>query len=320
MKVSVIIPCYNASSYILRCLNSLENQIFKDFDVFIIDDASTDNSIEVIESYKKQSWLKVNILTHKDNKGPSFSRLQGIKASNSQYICFCDADDWYDDNFLYMMVNEQTRNNADVVFTSFRLSFDSGRSVERLNIYTNDILKNKNKILIKASDSLCLMMINRQILLDIPHPQIRNGEDMALIPLIIEKAEKVASVNKCMYNYYCREKSASMVPSMNMIDSLIKSFDFINSHLATKFKFEKEYIGVRNLLYGALINLFKISYNTKKANHILDNFEVDYPQWYNNSNISEMPFPKRVFLFFVRHRLWFMIKFLSHVQILVLKL
>ncbi len=319
MIVSVIIPCYNSAPYILKCLDSLEHQIYKDFDVFIVDDNSTDHSVEIVEQYKSKSSLKIYILKNSVNRGPAYSRLQGVKASGSQYICFCDADDWYDADFIYAMVNEMYKNDADVVFTSFRLVFESGRIVEKLNVFSKSILNNKKSILVKAPDSLCLMMIKRHILLDIPHPQIRNGEDMALIPLIITSARNIAAVNTCMYNYYCRENSVSMVPTMKMIDSLIESYCYINSHLSHLYKEEKEFIGVRNLLYGALINLFKFTNDRKKAIQILNDFEADYPKWYRNRNVLELSVPKRVFLFFVKHRLWSIVKFFSHVQMRLLK-
>lgn len=319
MLVSVIIPCYNASSYIERCLKSLENQSCKDFDVYVIDDASSDNSVKVVESYISQSKIGITILSNKENSGPAYSRLQGIKATDASYICFCDADDWYDDDFILNMVNEQRKNNADVVFTSYRLAFDSGRTIDRLSFYPSDVLCDKKLTLVKASDSLCLIMIKRQILLDIPHPNMRNGEDMALVPLIVEHSERIAAVNKCMYNYYCREDSASMVPTIGMINSLVESFNFIKANLSNEYNTEKEYIGIKNLLYGALINLFKFSYDTKKARQILENFEIDYPSWFKNSNITGLSKPKQIFLFFVRWRCWFLARLLSQIQMRLLK-
>ena len=318
-KISVIIPCYNSGSYIIRCLKALECQSFKDFDVFVIDDCSSDNSVQTIEEYLTSSLMKIHLLKNTINSGPAASRKRGIIASNADFICFCDSDDWYDDGYLQEMVSAQAVNDADVVFCSFRLAFDSGKKTERLVVYGEGELSDKQKVMLKAPDSLCLMMVRRDILLNVPHPDMRNGEDMALIPLILSQADRFAAVNKCMYNYYCRKDSASMKPTMKMIESLEASFSFINKNLSDEFQEEKEYIGIRNLLYGALLNLFKFSFNRKKANQIKNDFEKSFPLWHKNPNYGELPLSKRVFLKCVEKRRWLLAKSISHIHSILLK-
>ena len=311
MFLSVVIPCYNASAYITRCLDALSAQSFQDFDVIIVDDKSTDNSLCVINDYKAKSHLNIKVVANNENRGPAYSRLQGIKCSDSDFICFCDSDDWYDTAFLQEMVKEQVNSHADVVLCSFRLVFSSGRDSERLVVYQKEELGDKHLMLVKGSDSLCLMLIRRQVLLDIPHPNLRNGEDMALIPLVFTHCRIISSVNKCLYNYYCRERSASMKPSKAMVDSLVDSFLFINMHLSSDYINEKEFIGIRNLLYGALINLFKFSNDHKIANQILSDFESDYPCWENNHYMHLLPLYKRLLLHCVKRRNWFLVKLIS---------
>ena len=318
-KISVIIPCYNASDYIVRCLNALERQSFKDFDVFLIDDCSIDNTVQIIEDYIGSSLMRIYLLKNDVNSGPAASRKRGILESDAEFICFCDSDDWYDADYLQEVVVAQAENDSDVVFSSFRLAFDSGKKAERLVSYEKADLNDKHRVLIKAPDSLCLMMVRRNILLKLPHPDMRNGEDMALIPLIICQSDRFAAVNKCMYNYYCREDSASMRPTMKMIESLEASFSFINNNLSAEYHEEKEFIGVRNLLYGAVLNLFKFSFNRKKANQIIDDFEVEFPLWHNNPNLEELPRSKRLFLKCVEKRIWILAKSFSHIHSFLLK-
>lgn len=100
-KVSVIIPCYNAAAYIDRCFKALENQTYKDFDVIVVDDCSTDNSIEIIEKYRATSKLTITIMKNDINSGPAASRNKGIRKSTAEYITFCDSDDWYEKRFPF---------------------------------------------------------------------------------------------------------------------------------------------------------------------------------------------------------------------------
>ena len=289
------------------------------YEICVSDDCSTDNTIQVIENYQKRSALAIQLLKNEVNSGPSKSRYSGIAASHSEYICFCDSDDWYDTDYFQEMVSAQKENNADVVYCSFRLVIGSGKIIERLNKYEADDLEGKKRVLIKAPDSLCVMMIRRSIILGLPHPDMRHGEDMALIPLIVSNSNSFSAVNKCMYNYYCRDNSASMKPSMKMIESLEQSFSFIQEHLNSDYLEEKEFIGIRNLLYGALINLFKFSYDKNKANQIVNGFESSFPMWHCNHNICELPITKRFFLKCVHKRYWFVAKTISIIHGLLLK-
>lgn len=91
--VSVIIPCYNSHETIVECVNSVLCQTYKNFEIIIIDDGSTDNTLDVLyEHFDSYSQFTIKILTQ-TNRGPSSARNNGIRAANGQYIAFLDADD-----------------------------------------------------------------------------------------------------------------------------------------------------------------------------------------------------------------------------------
>lgn len=96
---SVVIPTYNRSSDLVRCLNSLVSQTFKDFEVIVCDNASTDNTKEVIEKYEKLLNLKCLFLTE-NSGGPAKPRNFGAASANGEWVCFLDSDDWYLDTKL----------------------------------------------------------------------------------------------------------------------------------------------------------------------------------------------------------------------------
>ncbi|KDN53957.1 glycosyltransferase family 2 protein [Flavobacterium seoulense] len=96
---SIVIPTYNRSSDLVRCLNSLVSQTFKDFEVIVCDNASTDNTKEVIEEYEKLLNLKYLFLTE-NSGGPAKPRNVGAASANGDWVCFLDSDDWYLDTKL----------------------------------------------------------------------------------------------------------------------------------------------------------------------------------------------------------------------------
>lgn len=300
--------------YIIRCLESLEAQTIKDFDVFLINDCSTDKTEDVILQYSRKSHLNLHYIVNDVNVGPSKSREKAISQSDSEFICFCDSDDWYETNFVEEMLNRQSENDADIVFCAHKLVFNSGKCATRDLSITKDDLKEKKAIIVKSPDSLCMMMTRRNLFNRIQMPDLRNGEDMAIVPILVSLAKNINVTGKHLYNYYCRPGSASQSANADQIQSLIKSYQYINSNLSNSFFAEKEFLGVRNLLYGALINLFKFSSEYEKADQILNSFEEVFPKWEENYYILLLSYPKRLFLKLIKRRNYLLASILSYVH------
>lgn len=114
--VSIIIPVYNAEKYIERCLDNILAQDFKDYEIIIVNDGSTDKSLEICLKYQSN---KVKIITQK-NGGPSSARNRGIIEAKGKYIRFVDADDYILDNSTQMMINKMEESNADLLIAGIR--------------------------------------------------------------------------------------------------------------------------------------------------------------------------------------------------------
>lgn len=99
--ISVVIPLYNKENFILNTVQSVLKQTFTDFELIIVEDCSTDRSLEIISKLKND---KIKIITHEKNSGLSASRNTGIKNANSKYVAFIDADDLWKENFLEEIV------------------------------------------------------------------------------------------------------------------------------------------------------------------------------------------------------------------------
>lgn len=318
-KISVIIPCYNAQDYIVKCLEALARQTFKDFDVFCVNDCSSDNTEGVIKDYQKASYLDIHYLKNEVNSGPAFSRNNAIAQSLSDYICFCDSDDWYDENYLESMVTEANKNDADIVFCDYKMVWESGKTMEHHTEICEEHLAHSESVLPRSTDSLCAMMVRRTIIAHAPQPNLRNGEDMAVIPLLVANSMRFGKVDKCIYNYLCREGSASNNTTLKVVDSLIASYDHIKANMPKGFEAETEFIGIRNLLYGALLNLFKCSTDKQRAKSIIQSFEELFPKWHDNKYISLMPKSKRIFIKLVQWRAYTLMKCFARLHTMAIK-
>lgn len=115
--VSIIIPVYNAEKTIDRCVNSILNQKYKDFELLLLNDGSTDSSGQICDAYAKKD-KRVHVL-HKENSGVSDTRNRGIALAKGDYIQFADSDDWIAPDATRFMVQAAAENDCDMVIADF---------------------------------------------------------------------------------------------------------------------------------------------------------------------------------------------------------
>lgn len=113
-KVSIIIPSYNAEAYLPLCLDSVIAQNYKNIEIIIIDDKSTDNSILLIEEYQK-AYPHITLIKLDENRGVSHARNVGIDVALGDYLFFIDSDDYIEEDTITKLVNMALENDADIV-------------------------------------------------------------------------------------------------------------------------------------------------------------------------------------------------------------
>lgn len=314
--VSVVVPCYKAKEYVTATLHALEAQTYRDFEVILVDDCSPDGTYEFLLETVKNYTVPMRVVKNPVNTGPAGARNLGTSVSEASYIAFCDSDDTYTPDFLAKMVASATASDADMVFCNHKKVTPEGDEIAKTAFPEGFAGANasKKEILALDADSLCTLLIRREIVASIPQPELRNGEDMAVIPLMIMKSERFAFWDDCLYNYVCRPGSLSLSASEGVVRSLEASFAHILAHKPEGFETEIEYLGIRNLIYGALLNHFKYTKDKKKPREILDSFEKSYPAWRKNPYIADMPARKRLFLSFAKRRFFLGIRLLAYLH------
>ena len=114
-EVSVIIPCYNCRAFVEDTLKSLVQQTYRDFEVICVNDGSTDETLSILERWKEQSTLDMQIITQ-ENGGVSRARNAGIRAAKGKYLLFLDADDLYHPFYIQHLYSAMTQSSADVAY------------------------------------------------------------------------------------------------------------------------------------------------------------------------------------------------------------
>lgn len=129
MKISVIMPIYNAEQYLPRCIDSLLNQTMTDFELLCIDDGSTDSSSLIVKRYMQyDDRIK---LFSQENKGVSAARNYGIDYASGEYIAFVDADDWVEPDYLEWLYNAATQRNVKVAVCGHDIMTDENYIAEQ---------------------------------------------------------------------------------------------------------------------------------------------------------------------------------------------
>lgn len=119
-KIGIIIPNYNYGEWISKCLNSLVNQTYKNFEIIFIDDMSTDNSVEIAESYKDKLDIKVVRLRQKRYNGGARNEGYLYLSEDTEYVWYIDSDDWITANALEL-INDNLQGSPDVLFVGLKV-------------------------------------------------------------------------------------------------------------------------------------------------------------------------------------------------------
>ena len=129
-KVSIVVPIFNIEEYLEDCIKSIINQTYKNLEIILINDGSTDCSLKICKKFKKLD--KRIVLIDKDNTGVSNTRNIGINSATGDYITFVDSDDWLELDAIENMVKLAYTQNCDIIRTNFTLVNEDGKIPRKL--------------------------------------------------------------------------------------------------------------------------------------------------------------------------------------------
>lgn len=257
MKVSVIVAAYNIEKYIKRCLESIINQTLKEIEIIVVNDGSTDTTLDII---KKISNIDERIIiVNQENKGLIEARKSGLEKSKGEYILFIDGDDWLELNALELLYDNAVNNKSDIVIFNAFFSYDDRRK-EFNTIFTNDLDKVdnlKNLFLYKILPCIWSKFIKFEFIKfnNIEFPSdISFAEDLAIVSSLFIYNPKVSILNENLYNYYQRDNSITKTVNEKFLE-INKAMEFIKRklieyNLYEKYKEEFEYLIFRHLFFN----------------------------------------------------------------------
>lgn len=240
LKVSVIVPVYNAESTIRKCLDSLVNQTLSGWELILVDDGSTDNSGNICDEYARKcaelSGNKVNIrVIHWQNGGVSAARQTGLDAVQGEYVIHADPDDWVEPLMLEELYELAKTEDADMVICDFFCDID-GKSIYRCQAPTSmrheDVLNNMFGK--EVHGSCCNKLIRKQCIMryDAHFPVgINYCEDVCFNVQLLKHDTKIAYLPKAYYHYVQSASSITNNYTRKTFESQKQFVDFLTTQL-----------------------------------------------------------------------------------------
>ena len=208
--ISIIVPVYNVEKYLSKCLDSIINQTYKNLEIILIDDGSTDKSGEICDKYKNED--KRIIVIHQLNGGVSAARNTGIGVAKGRYILFIDSDDWIEKDYvssLFTYAGDDTivccgykRIFDDKIIEHSVKKLDELNKVEFLNLLQDyELKKHKDFYINPIGNYLWNKLIPTKILKQVNFPENHLYEDVYVLFKIIKLSNQIVILPQCIYNY-----------------------------------------------------------------------------------------------------------------------
>ena len=219
IKVSVVVPVYNAEHCLSKCIDSILAQIEKEIEVLLIDDGSTDASYSLcLKLQQRDNRIRA---IHKENGGPHSARKMGVSLAKADFVAFADADDWIEPELLEQLLSEQDNTDADMVVFGYSSDRKTGSVSEKNGItsgyYDKKALQEKVYLAMLCPDdsfeqrlipALYAKLFRRTQLLKVMEAvdeSICIGEDLACTIAYVLNAEKVVVRNENAQYHYCSQ-------------------------------------------------------------------------------------------------------------------
>lgn len=314
-KYSIITPMYNSFDLMGRYFESLNNQTYKNFEVIIVDDYSTDGSYEKACAYAEKSPLTISVYKTEKNSGPGNARNIGMDVAKGEWITFVDNDDWVD-NTLLEKVEEVTRQNAvNCVVYDYYITNGKENKIAR-SMYTGEegiISLSKCMISVRNHTFGKFYKLSNCREKDICFPNLKRCEDVAFVCRAIDACGLVYYMKKPMYYYLQRQSSLSNNKKLDETD-MIKAFGVLEETLGNRYPEEIKEKSVSDLLYGVLLMMCKVGKSNREIKNYIKNYKKKYPNWFQCQSVDELGRAKKMFLIAARFEQVAIMKILAYVH------
>lgn len=280
-KVSVIVPAYNAESYLSKCLDSLVNQTLQDIEIIAIDDGSKDSTLNIMNDYAARYPGKF-VIRHKENGGQGIARNIGLTLASGEYISFLDSDDYYDVTRLEKLYNCAIESGADFVGCGFTEVTIKGETEEVTEEYVgNRPCKDSRDMLIhRALVNPMLNFYKREVLVDhdVTYTEGYIYEDTAFWAKAIPHIKKPVYLEESLGYHTIHDNSTMTIVKANRVRNifpvLTDAIQYYKEHGAyEKYRNEIDYFCIRILLCSSVERISQVASRKERKELVNETYE-----------------------------------------------
>lgn len=251
--ISVIVPVYNVEAYLDKCISSIVNQTYRNLEIILVDDGSTDNCPAMCDAWKEKDSRIV--VLHKKNGGLSDARNAGMGAAHGEFISFIDGDDWIEPRFFEILQHELEAQNADVAAVQYRLCWE-GDACERQSAYEHVTVYDRQMAMRLLIQNQIKQVVWNKLyrsaqIRDIPFEKGKFHEDEFWTYQVIGRIERFAAIDYIGYDYFQRAGSimgAGYSPKrLDAVEAKTRRQAYLTEHMP-----ELAPEGARDLLFTCL--------------------------------------------------------------------
>lgn len=294
--ISVVVPVYNVEKYLDNTITHIINQTYKNLEILLVDDGSTDSSGSICDKYAEAD-SRIRVI-HKKNGGSSSARNVGIREATGDYIGFLDADDWADETMYETLLKAAVENNA-VICEVMSQDFDEDGNLlkgPRLNTGNVTFIPTEEDfrlLMMHIGDSsFCTKLIKADFCKQFAFPENKLNEDFLLILEMLMKCEGVYSIEEPHYNILIRGGSNQRSGFRPLLyDAIIENSDFAYKMMEESFpscKTETErFRFVQRLMYLLHIPVEQMTKDNRTYQKVISEVKAEKSVWKNNPYLSE---------------------------------
>lgn len=319
MRYSIIIPVYNVSKYLPRCLDSAIAQAGDDYEIITVDDGSTDESGMILKEYMS-SHNNIKVISQ-SNKGLGGARNTGIKEASGDYVIFLDSDDYISMSMLRTITYYLSSNEIDLLaFDCYHVN-NSGQILQKVTdgSYTDYCTPLTHKQLMLLEPSACLKVFRRRLFIDnhVFFPEHLWYEDLATYYRLIPFIQQAAYLKAPLYYYVQQGDSITHSKDTTRMNEIIIACDgirdfYINQSLFQEYSQEIEWLYFKHMIYYSAFRLFSAAYKPNQMRKLYRHFESIFPNYRSNQylqkNINKLwhmnlILNRRFFLFYLKNNI-----------------
>ena len=294
-KVSIIVALYNKDKYIKKCIKSLLNQTLKDIEIIVVNDCSTDKSLDIVRSLDDK---RIKVINNKKNKGIGITRNIGISKAQGEFLGFVDADDYIEKNMYEKYYNYAKENNLDLLTSDYFKIINNKKEYFKVDNFEITNIEKNNNIINLINYGPCNKLFKRDLIINnnIIFSETTKFEDVIFVAKAIRCSKHIGYLNEAYYNYVIHSLSETTTVDKRTFDifEVLDNVNDIYSNLyGTK---ELEYFNINEVTRYMLKQRY-VSNKKERTNFIDSGYSYLYSinsDWRKNRIYKKEPLYKRI--------------------------